>query len=154
MCVLWRTFKRLRVMPVVSMHDKRGSAGVEFALVLPIYLVILLTIIEGGRLAYSQAALYFAAQEATRFAIVREGNVSDEEIRQFASDRLIGLPENLAVVTVESPINPTVNTSEYTVQISYSFTPIIPYMANDTLTLSASSSGFIAFPPVMPNSGT
>lgn len=133
------------------LRDRRGSAAVEFGLSLPIYLTALFGVIEGGRLIYSQTALYFAAQEATRFAIVREGQVTNDEIKTFAEGRLIGLKNDLAVITVESPVNTAVNTSEYTVRISYNYTPMIPYMPNDILRLSASSRGFIAFPPVLPN---
>ncbi|RMD87818.1 MAG: hypothetical protein D6807_07120 [Alphaproteobacteria bacterium] len=132
----------------------KGAAGVEFALALPLVLALFFTVIEGGRLAYTQAALYFAAQEATRYAIVREGQVSDDEIRDFAASKLFGLRPSLAVVTVQSPIDPTVNTSEYTVAINYSFTPLFPYLPRGTLTLSAQSSGFIAFPPVLPGGGS
>ncbi len=131
-----------------------GAAAVEFALALPLVLLTFFIVIEGGRLAYTQAALTFAAQEATRYAIVREGQVTNDEIRDFAASKLFGLRPDLAVVTVQSPIDPTVNTSEYTVAIRYDFTPIVPYMPHDTLTLAARSSGFIAFPPVLPGGGS
>ncbi len=131
-----------------------GAAGVEFALALPLVLLTFFIVIEGGRLAYTQAALTFAAQEATRYAIVREGQVTNDEIRDFAASKLYGLKPGLAVVTVQSPIDPTVNTSEYTVAIRYDFTPIVPYMPHGVITLAARSSGFIAFPPVLPGGGS
>ncbi|WP_281302198.1 MULTISPECIES: TadE/TadG family type IV pilus assembly protein [unclassified Iodidimonas] len=151
---IWRMKSKQPFSLRAFAQDCGGAAAVEFAVVLPIYLIALFTVIEGGRLVYSQTALYFAVQEATRFAIVREGKVSDSEIRDFTAGRLVGLRGDLAVVTVESPINSTVNTSEYTVNIRYSFTPIFPYIGHETLTLTASSRGFIAFPPVLPQSGT
>ncbi len=144
--------KSRRLLPALRTRCA-GAAGVEFALALPLVLLAFLVVIEGGRLAYTQAALAFAAQEATRYAIVREGQVTNDEIRDFAASKLFGLRPALAVVTVQSPIDPTVNTSEYTVAINYAFTPLFPYLPSGTITLAARSSGFIAFPPVLPGAG-
>lgn len=129
-----------------------GTAGVEFALVLPVILVAIIGLIEGGRLVYTQTALHFAAQEATRFAVVREGQVTHEQIQDFAEGRLIGLKSGLAVFTIQSPPDPEVGTSEYTVEIAYQFTPLVPYIERGDLTLTARSSGFVAFQSVIPTS--
>ena len=130
--------------------SRQGTAAVEFGLVLPLVLVAILGAIEGGRLIYTQSALHFAAQEATRYAVVREGQVTNEQISNYTAGRLMGLKSGLAVVTVESPVDPEVNTSRYTVEVSYDFTPLVPYTGNDPIQLSARSSGFIAFAPQSP----
>lgn len=121
-----------------------GATAVEFALTFPVLMVALMGVIELGRLGYTQTALHFAAQEATRFAIVRDGNITDQELTDFTRGKLIGLNGNLAVVTVQSPINPDTQTAEYSVEVRYDFTPMIPYSLRKTLTLSASSQGFVA----------
>lgn len=123
-----------------------GASAVEFGLLFPLMLTAVLGIAEMGRLSYTQAALFFAAQEATRFAIVREGQVSDSEIQAFASQRLISLNQGLAVVTATSPVSAVTGTSLITVQVSYPFRFMLPLVSIDTITLTAQSSGFYAFP--------
>ncbi len=126
------------------LRRKDGATAVEFAITFPVLITALMGVIELGRLGYTQTALHFAAQEATRFAIVRDGNVTEQELTDFTRDRLIGLDGSLAVVTAQSPINPITQTAEYSVEIQYAFTPLVPYTSRHTLTLSASSRGFVA----------
>lgn len=52
-------------------HDKRGVAAVEFALLAPVFLALLLGAMETGRLLWVRSMLQFAAEEATRYALVR-----------------------------------------------------------------------------------
>jgi hypothetical protein len=54
----------------------RGQALVEFALVLPIFLAMLLGIVDLGRVIWANNALAGAAREAARFAIVHGGSAS------------------------------------------------------------------------------
>jgi Flp pilus assembly protein TadG len=50
---------------------REGAAAVETALLLPVLLLLLLGVIEFGRLAWTQTTLNFAVQEAARCAAVR-----------------------------------------------------------------------------------
>lgn len=126
---------------------RQGAAAVEFGLVLPIVLLAIFGVIEGGRLIYTQAALHFAAQEATRFAVVQQGIVTEESIQAFTVDRLMGIKASLADVAMVRESDPEVGACRYTVEISYAFMPFIPYTANEPISLSARSSGFVAFVP-------
>jgi len=140
--MLWanRMFRRLRAL----VPKREGSAGVEFAFALPIILVAILGVMEGGRLIYTQTALHFAAQEATRFAVVRDGEVTDQEVADFAAGRLIGIDTVSSEINVESQ-GSSVGGCEYTVSLLHEITPMIPYTGSRTITLSARSSGFVAF---------
>src|SRR3954454_6262908 len=51
-------------------NRRRGQAMVEFALILPILLLILVGIVDGGRMVYAYNAVANAAREAGRTAIV------------------------------------------------------------------------------------
>jgi Flp pilus assembly protein TadG len=51
--------------------SRSGAAAVEMAFILPLLLLILLSIIEFGRMAWTRTALDFAVQEASRCASVR-----------------------------------------------------------------------------------
>lgn len=50
---------------------RRGAAAVESAMILPVLLLVLLGILEVGRVAWTQSTLTFAVQEAARCASVR-----------------------------------------------------------------------------------
>jgi Flp pilus assembly protein TadG len=125
---------------------RRGAALVEFGFVGPAMVVLVLGVLEVGRLAYYQAALNYAAQEATRFAIVREGDVTAAQIEDFAGDQLLGLKKELAVITAAAPISAATNTSLVTVQATYPFRFLLPLPSLDSITLTAESRGFYAFP--------
>jgi Flp pilus assembly protein TadG len=50
--------------------DRRGSVGVEFALVAPALCMVIYGAMEFGRMAWTQSALNFAVEEAARCASV------------------------------------------------------------------------------------
>ena len=52
-------------------HEERGAAAVEFALVLPVLVVVLFGIIEFGLILYSKEVLTNASREGTRAGIVQ-----------------------------------------------------------------------------------
>ena len=47
----------------------KGQGLVEFALILPILLMLLLGIVEGGRIIWAYVTVQNAAREATRYAV-------------------------------------------------------------------------------------
>lgn len=126
--------------------DRTGAALVEFGLTGPALIIVVLGVIEVGRLTYYQAALSYAAQEATRFAIVREGQVTSSDIEAFAGTQLLGLRQNLAVFTASAPVSSATNTSLVTVSVTYPFNFLLPIPSLEHITLSAQSRGFYAFP--------
>jgi hypothetical protein len=65
----------------------RGQGLLEFALVLPIFLLILMAIIDYGRAFFVYVNLFNAAREGTRFGLVSPGDRTD--INQRVRDRII-----------------------------------------------------------------
>jgi hypothetical protein len=55
-------------------HRARGQALVEFALVAPIFFLLLFAVIEGGRFIFYYETLNNATREGARFAIVNGSN--------------------------------------------------------------------------------
>jgi Flp pilus assembly protein TadG len=91
-----------------------GQALVEFALVFPIFLLLLFGLIEVGRFIYLNNAFNEAAREAARFGSVEQwqyacpaGVSSPDRIsctRQVARDRIAGAPADFEVdVTCAAP---------------------------------------------------
>lgn len=83
------------------LRDRRGNAAVEAAFVLPLLLLLLLGVVEVGRLAWARASLDFTVQEAARCAAVRTDLCgTPEATRQYAANRLAALDVPAAAFTV------------------------------------------------------
>src|SRR5215469_8766477 len=82
------------------LRDRRGAAAVEFGLVVTPLLLLMLGIIEGGRMLWTQNALHYAVEEAARCYAVN-GNVcpTPASAKTFASTRA-GLTIDSSVFTV------------------------------------------------------
>ena len=128
-------------------RDSQASSVIEFAIIAPILVSFTMGIIEFSRYAYTQSALDFAAEEATRFAIVNGGTASNTDILNRASDAMLFLDSNLSAICVLSPTDTVANTSTVSITISYTYNPIFPLVL-DTMTLEGTSSGYISFSPV------
>ncbi len=50
--------------------SEAGVTAVEFALAASVFLTLLLGVIELGRFSFTQAMLFYAAEEGTRWAVV------------------------------------------------------------------------------------
>ncbi len=61
---------KLSAAATTSRRDRRGQGLVEFALVLPVFLLILLAIFDSGKGVYSYNTLAQAAREGARLAAV------------------------------------------------------------------------------------
>jgi Flp pilus assembly protein TadG len=68
---------------------REGAAAIEAAFILPVLLMLLLGLMEIGRMAWVQSALNYSVQEAARCAIVRHGDLcqTSDQIAAFAVQR-------------------------------------------------------------------
>jgi len=55
----------------------RGQALVEFAIIIPLFLVLLMGILDFGRVVWATTSLASSAREAARYAIVHGGSATD-----------------------------------------------------------------------------
>ncbi|MEO8229703.1 MAG: TadE/TadG family type IV pilus assembly protein [Chloroflexota bacterium] len=62
-------------------HGRRGQSLVEFAVILPVFLLILAAIIDFGLGLYSQMTVINAAREGARLGVVEPGNVAGIDAR-------------------------------------------------------------------------
>jgi Flp pilus assembly protein TadG len=87
------------------MRRSRGQALAEFALTIPIFLLVLLALIEGAWYAYTINSLDRAVQEGGRYAAlpaapVGTGTALRTEVQNKVRDSALGLTVNPSVVTV------------------------------------------------------
>ncbi len=133
-----------------GLKSTSGMSVVETALVLPLFLILLIGVIDGGRVMFTQAMVYYAAQEATRWAVAnpKEPEQTEQEykdsITDYANSRLILISRNKsAAISTVAPPDPTDGTRTVAVTINYSFDFIIPFLGIGPMTLTSSSSGFL-----------
>jgi Flp pilus assembly protein TadG len=109
--------------------DQRGQALIETALILPVFLLILVGILDFGRLTYSYAHLHMAAQETVRLGGLGE---KDTEITTFAHNYVhLGDTTKLQVNIVTLPDTDTVRQSgDYVkVELRYPYQFITPLIS-------------------------
>lgn len=127
-----------------------GASAVEFALAIPIFLGLVLGTIEMGRVMFTQAIVYYAAQEATRWAVGNPKTAEQTEqqyadlVADHTESRLILIsPNNTATVTAVAPADPTDGTRLVTVTVSYSFEFMLPFLGIGPIQLNSNSAGFL-----------
>jgi Flp pilus assembly protein TadG len=100
-------------------HRDRGAAAVEFALLLPLLLLIVFGIIDFGRALNAQLTLTQAAQDGARVAALNQPDVAGQT--QAAATGLTGL--TVTVTACPAPAAPGANA---VVDVSYPFSFVTP----------------------------
>jgi Flp pilus assembly pilin Flp len=95
-------------------HSQRGAAAVEFALVLPMLLVILLGIIECGRAYNVQISLTHAARETARYMAIHNDWAG-------AVDRGVAAAPSVDLGATAFQANPTTCTAKADVQVTVTY---------------------------------
>jgi Flp pilus assembly protein TadG len=91
------------------MGCRKGSVAVEFALIIPVALMIFIGIIEVGRAMWVRASLQFVAEEGARYMMVHQ-NASDAELSAFALDKLVGVDHASVDLSL---VRETVDTTDF-----------------------------------------
>ena len=121
----------------------RGAAAVEFALVLPVLLLIIFGIIDFGRMLYTQITLTQAAQASARAAAILGHDPGVNEANKAASG-LNPTPGQLDV-TVSACPNPPDPTANAEADLTYNFAFVTPLAALANLgggTIDLTAKGF------------
>ena len=103
---------------------RRGSVVIEFALGLPIFLVMVYGIFEFGRVFWTKNTMEFAVEEAARYTMVNP-NASDADILQRLQDNAIGLDVSRITIDITFEVIGT-NRSFVNIISTYNYAPMIP----------------------------
>ena len=117
----------------------RGQTLVEFALVIPVLLLLAVVIFDFGRAVYYYSAVQNAAREGARFGAVTIDPYAPEGVIRAYIDGMVSAAENRAIglsgLTIIAGMgtpeivggyaNPTVK-----VTVTYTFIPATPIVAN------------------------
>lgn len=122
---------------------------VEFALVGPLFFLMVFGIIEGGRLVWTYHNVTNATREGSRWALVH-GSMSDEvagsaNVREIMLERSTGLDPDALTVVVEHPDGNADPKSRVVVRTTYQHTFIVEAIFGmGTITLTSVSEATIA----------
>ena len=109
-------------------RNTAGTAAVEFALVLPVLLLVTLGIIEGGRTFLALHALEKVAGDGVRYASVRgsesQSPVTQAQVDAFVKSRAAGLVAAELAVNLVWPDGNNDPGSRVTVQVAYDHEPL------------------------------
>lgn len=108
-------------------QKEEGQALVEFALVLPILLTLLLGILVFGQIYFSYLIIQNASRDGARYGSVL---ASDSEIYQAIAERTGFLDQSNMVISVSPVSNLRVRGNELKVVIDYSINIIVPIWSN------------------------
>lgn len=84
-------------------RGERGAAMVEFAILLPLFLLIIAGIVDFGRAFFTQIALTNAAREGVRYAVINDPLQVPGTIELRAQDAAGGIPGASATVISMCP---------------------------------------------------
>ncbi len=120
----------------------RGAAGVEFALVVPMFLVLLFGIEELARYVAAKQDLMSAVHAAGRYAIVHGAKsslpASTADLQQYVDSKLALIAASSITVTANfSPNNSPGST--VTIRASYNWMPIVPLLHFPNVQITATS---------------
>lgn len=107
----------------------RGQAILEFVLVIPLLLGLLLILFDLGRVTFYYGSINNAAREGARYGIVHKGEVIDT--RNTAINAAAGVPGEPLVTLRAFPVFGTDDGDivNVTVTVEYDFTPATPLVA-------------------------
>lgn len=108
-------------------ESSRGTTMVEFALVFPVLILLLMGVFDLGWAVYANNTVALAAREGARAAIITAN--TDSIIRTQVKNTSQGL----ALTDGQIVISPTPSRSSggaVSVTVNYTFTPLTPLIAN------------------------
>ncbi len=109
--------------------NERGAVAAEFALLLPVILLILFGTIEFGMIMYSREVITNASREGARAGIVQVSpKPTAGAITTIATTYLTGTGIKPADVTITVTGAGGVNPATLTVQATYRYPWLIPYI--------------------------
>ena len=126
----------------MSRRTDRGQSMVEFALVLPVLLMLVFGFLDLGRAVYSQSVVANAAREGARAAVIHGS--TNAEIRAAVKANAIGIAVTDADITI-TPSAARVSGQQVLVRVTtrfYAVTPFVTQLMNngaDYLDLASSA---------------
>jgi Flp pilus assembly protein TadG len=90
-------------------HPRRGAVTVEFALVVPVILLLFFAALELASMNYARHTIGFAAYEGARRVAIPGGTEADATAEATRQMRLVGLGKDAEITVTQTVTQVTVN---------------------------------------------
>jgi len=110
-----------------SIRNEKGQSLVEFAILLPVLLLLLMGILEFGLMLNSYLTINNSAREGARLGIVAGSNI---EIKQLINNISPNLDSKYLVINVTPPEGNRKSGDTLKVEVIYNYHVIIPIISN------------------------
>jgi Flp pilus assembly protein TadG len=111
-----------------------GATAVEFAIVAPVFLAMMVGVFELSRAMWIKASMQYAVEEAARYAAVNTSS-SAATLQTYAESKL----SDVGVGTTGMTFTITADGTVADIQVSYSFETLTSLLPFPSLTLTAKS---------------
>ena len=118
--------------------SRRGATAVEFAMVAPIFIIMVAGVFEMGRAMWIKSSMQYAVEETTRYAIVNT-SASTSTLATYASTAYSSSGNSISGATFAATQTTVSGITYISITGSYDFTVIIPLVPFPDVTLSAKS---------------
>ncbi|HYJ31577.1 MAG TPA: TadE/TadG family type IV pilus assembly protein [Allosphingosinicella sp.] len=135
-----RLFRRLR-------SDRRGVGAVEFALIAPIFIMMIVGVAQMGILYYAHSALRNAVSEGARYATIYPRPTAAEIVTRINSNRATGGNGTYTTPTVVYQQDATTGNWRATIGMSYTTNLNFLFFTWPNVTLSYSRQAYVHAPP-------
>jgi Flp pilus assembly protein TadG len=112
----------------------RGATAVEFAIVAPLFLAMMVGVFELSRAMWIKASMQFAVEETTRYALVNT-SADSATLQSYAESKLSGA----GVGTTGMSFTITADGTVADIQVNYTFQTLTTLLPIPSLTLTAKS---------------
>lgn len=124
----------MRMTSFLSSERIRGAVAVEYGILLPAFLALVLGIMDTGRLLWTQTALDRAVEAAARCAAVDTIRCATAaQVQAYGADQAFGMTITSSAFSVSAAGCGMQVSAEYPFQL------IIPWLARSELTLTATA---------------
>ena len=131
-----RASMRMRIRPFIGRTD--GAAATEFALVLPIFAMVMLGTIEVARVIYTQSVVRKVIHSVSREAMI-DSSLSDAQLKTNVATAVAKVGVEADEITVASTTNGD-GTATINFVVSFQHSLNIPFVANNGLSLQSDAS--------------
>lgn len=115
--------------------DERGAAAVEFALILPLLVMLVFGIVQFSIVYNRTQGLHAAAREGARLASLPSTTVDEIEAR--VEKALMGVLDDPADYDIDVPTGPCTNSGDTVeVKVTHDYTIDVPMIDGATVTLT------------------
>lgn len=123
-----------------NIKNEKGQALVEFAIILPILLLLIMGILQFGLLINSYLALENSSREGARLGIV---GCTDKDIQNIVMKTAPTLNSNALTINITPSEGSRKSGDTLTINLTYNYNltiPIISTLFNNSVTLNAQTS--------------